>query len=89
MRIYYLNFENFEGDTWFELYHSKEKAYKRYTNLRAASKKMEEFCDEIKFNKNNEKNRFSFFNADYNEYSTFITIEQIELEDLFYDNIID
>jgi len=89
MKIYYIDFENFEGDTWFELYHNKEKAYKRYTNLRKASKKMEEFCDKIKFNIHNERNQFSFFNADYNEYSTFITIKQIELEDLFYDNIID
>jgi len=88
MKIYYILFDNFEGDIDFELYHSKEKAYKRYTYLRNNAKQKEEFCDETDFNINNKMNCFSFFDPNYNEFSTYITIREEKLENLFYDNII-
>ena len=75
--IYKITLDNYQGENSIELYHRKENAVSRFRELKEEGRTMEEFCDE--------GDNFSFFNGEYNEYSTFITFEECELESLFFD----
>lgn len=83
MFVYRIKFENYEGEYFIELYHHEENAKARFKEVRAEAKNKPEF------NFHNESESyyygFSFFDADYNEYSTFITLERIPYEQLFED----
>lgn len=77
MKIYKITFNNYQGEDSIELYHKKENARTRYQELMEEGKRCQEF-DRSEFS-------FSYFDANYNEYSTFINFEECDLDSLFYD----
>lgn len=77
--IYMLNLKNYQGETTFELFHQKDNAARRYNEL------IKENKDKDEFEYYNNKQGFSFFDPNYNEYSTFITLVKITLNQLFED----
>ena len=87
MTVYCIYLENFEGESTFNLFRNKEKAYKCYCELRKKAMNKEEFYDEEEFDINEEWNQFSFFDPSYNENSTYVTIREKNLEDFFYDDL--
>lgn len=75
--IYKITFDNYHGENFIELYHKKENARARFQELMEEGKECQEFCgDEFSF---------SYFDSNYNEYSTFIDFEECDLDSLFYD----
>ena len=86
MAIYLIDFKNYEGEDTFELYRGRGNAIERFKSLRKKAKKKEEFCDEVNFNEERKYNEFSFFDPNYNEYSTYITFRTYDsLNELFED----
>lgn len=81
--IYRITLENYQGETTFELYHKEENAIKRFEELRLEALSHPEY-DTSTDNKNYIF-VFSFFDHDYNEYSTFIILERITEQQLFED----
>lgn len=77
--IYKLTLENYEGETTFELYHTELAARARVYELAQEAKDKEEFDYE------DGDTAFSFFDPRYNEFSTFIFLEETTLESLFMD----
>lgn len=77
MEIYKITFDNYQGENFIELYHKKQNAISRFKELKQDAQTKAEFDDEI--------NMISFFDHDYNEYSTYITFEECTLDSLFYD----
>ena len=75
--VYKIEFSNYMGQTFIELYYKGINAKKRFRDLCKEGKKYEEF--------EQDGNACTYFNADYNEYSTFITLEEVPLSALFYD----
>lgn len=75
--IYRIYLNNYQGEDSFELYHKKENALARYQELMEEGKICQEFCKE--------DSSFSFFDAEFNEYSTFIYFDECELNSLFFD----
>lgn len=77
--IYKLTLENYEGETTFELYHTECAARARLYQLAQDAKDMDEFDYE------EGDTAFSFFDPSYNEFSTFIFLNETTLESLFMD----
>lgn len=77
--IYKIIFENYEGEYFTEFYHEKTNAYARFYELKLEA----ENKDEFEFDE--ETDEISFFDAGYNEYSTFIHLKTDTLENLFMD----
>ena len=77
--IYQINFENYQGETFFELYHHKANAYARMFELQEENKNQNEFDSES-------LDEIEFFDPSYNEFSTYITLNVFNsVEDLFED----
>ena len=76
-KIYKIALDNYCGESGMELYHKSINAKKRFRELCREGKEYDEYVEN--------STSCSYFNADYNEYSTYITLEELELEDLFYD----
>lgn len=81
--IYRIEFENYEGEYFIELYHHEENAKTRFEELRTEAKDKSEY-DEYD-EEENYYYGFSFFDASYNEHSTFITLTKCDYERLFED----
>ena len=81
--VYVLTLENYRGEYSFELFYHKKNAERRYNELLKANRRKEEFeCDDG----SDECVRvFSFFDPTFNEYSTYITLVEKTLEQLFED----
>ena len=79
MKIYTISFDNYHGETYEEHYFQMKHALARFLELRDEGKTKDEFefC----------QNSFSFFDAGYNEYSTYITLTDSTLKDLFKDEV--
>lgn len=77
--IYRITLENYQGETTFELYHKEENAIKRFEELRL------EALSHPEYDYKNYIFVFSFFDNNYNEYSTFIILERITEQQLFED----
>lgn len=77
--IYMLNLNNYQGETTFELFHQKDNAARRYNELIKENKNKSEF------EYDNKGQGFSFFDPNYNEYSTFIILVKTTLDQLFED----
>ena len=77
MTIYKITLDNYCGENSIELYHNEENARKRFKELQEEGENYEEFEDD--------EFEISFFNPNYNEYSTFINFEECELDSLFFD----
>ena len=79
--VYQINFENYQGETFLELYHHKENAYTRMRRLREENKNQEEFYSES-------LDEIEFFDPHYNEFSTYIALMAFNsVEDLFEDTL--
>ena len=76
-KIYKITLDNYCGENGMELYHQSINAKKRFRELCREGKGYDEYVGNSL--------SCSYFNASYNEYSTYITLEEMELEDLFYD----
>ena len=79
MKIYTINLENYHGETYVEHYFQKKHALARFRELQKEGKAKDEF--------QSRQNLFAFFDADYNEYSTYITLTDGTLKDLFMDEM--
>ena len=77
--IYVIKLDNYEGDTTFELYHTECAARARLYELSLEAKDMDEYDYQ------EDEDVLSFFDPSYNEFSTFITLEETTLESLFMD----
>ena len=77
MTIYEIILDNYKGDATFELYHTETAARARMYELAQEAKYMAEFEEG--------DDRLSFFDPCYNDLSTYITLREIALEDLFMD----
>lgn len=79
MKIYTISLDNYHGETYVEHYFQMKHALARFLELRDEGKTKDEF----KFY----ENEFSFFDAGHNEYSTYITLTDSTLKDLFSDEM--
>lgn len=79
MKVYTISFDNYHGETYVEHYFQLKHALARFIELQDEGKAKEEF--EFR------QNYFSFFDANYNEYSTYIELTDSTLKDLFMDEI--
>lgn len=79
MKIYTISFDNYHGETYVEHYFQLKHALARFIELQDEGKAKDEF--EFR------QNYFSFFDAGYNEYSTYIELTDGTLKDLFMDEI--
>lgn len=77
--VYVLNLENYQGEYTFELFHHKENAERRYNEL------LEENKNQSEFERYENVHVFSFFDPNYNEYSTYITLTESTMDELFED----
>ena len=77
MTIYCIEFNNYCADTFNEYYRTKEEAMKWFNKLIEDNKDMDEFRID--------HNQISFFDPNYNEYSTYITYREIPFDELFSD----
>lgn len=84
MFVYRIEFENYEGEHFIELYHHEENAKARLEELRAEVENKSEF-DSYDDDDESYYYGFSFFDPTYNEYSTFITLTKCDYEELFED----
>lgn len=75
--IYKITLDNYCGECAFELYYKSNNAKKRFQELCQEGKQYGEF--------EQNETECSYFNPSYNEYSTFITLEECPLSSLFYD----
>lgn len=75
--IYKITLDNYQGDSSFELYHNKSNAQARFAELIAEGRRKDEF--------DLDENECSYFDCNYNEFCTFITIEECTLNELFCD----
>lgn len=79
MKIYTISLDNYHGETYVEHYFQLKHALARFIELQDEGKAKDEF--EFR------QNYFSFFDAGYNEYSTYIDLTESALKDLFMDEI--
>lgn len=79
MKIYTISLENYHGETYVEHYFQKKNALARFHELQKEGKAKDEF--------QSRQNFFEFFDANYNEYSTYITLTDGILKDLFMDEM--
>lgn len=79
MKVYTISFDNYHGETYVEHYFQLKHALARFIELQDEGKAKDEF--EFR------QNYFSFFDAGYNEYSTYIELTDSTLKDLFMDEI--
>ena len=76
--IYKITLNNYHGDTFFELYHDKANAQARMYEFAQEGKRKCDF-------ESDEGNDLTWFDANYNEYDTYINLHECELESLFCD----
>lgn len=81
--VYVITYDNYEGDNFFELYHDKLSAEAKLYELRQEGKEQEEYKEDLYLE--NDGAEISWFDANYNEFSTFITLTKTDLESLFFD----
>ena len=79
-KIYTITFENYHGEHFVEHYFQLQNALARFLELRDEGKDCDEFASK--------KNMFSFFDANYNEYSTYISLTESLVKELFSDSVI-
>jgi hypothetical protein len=78
MDIYRITFGNYHEWSGEEYYHSKKNAFARLRELYEEGKTKDEFEEEG-------IESFSWFDAEYNEYSTTIDYDECTLNDIFSD----
>ena len=83
--IYLIRFNNYMGEDTFEAYRHRQKAIKRFKELRKEAKSHMEFQDDVPFIEVKEYNVFSFFDPNYNEFSTFISFNTYSPDEFFED----
>ena len=78
-KVYTISLDNYHGETYVEHYFQLQHALTRFLELRDEGKTKNEFesC----------KNSFAFFDANINEYSTYITLTESTLKNLFVDEM--
>lgn len=79
-KIYTIVFENYQGESFTEHFFQLKNALARFTTLLNESREKDEF--------EHHGNNFGFFDAAYNEYSTYISMTEGVMKDLFSDNMI-
>jgi len=78
-RVYTISLYNYHGETYEERYFQMKHALARFIELQEEGKTHDEF----KF----DQDYFKFFDADYNEYCTYIAFTNCALKDLFVDEM--
>ena len=79
MKVYTISLDNYHGETYVEHYFQWKHALDRFIELLDEGMTKDEF--------ESRPNYFSFFDAGYNEYSTYIKLTDSTLKDLFMDEI--
>ena len=77
-KYYVIEFNNYEGESFEERYRDESNAKARFYELWQEYKDYDEF-DGTMFEE------FSYFDANYNEYSTYITLSSYPMSELFCD----
>lgn len=78
-KVYTINLDNYHGETYTEHYFQLNHALTRFLELRDEGKMKDEF--------KSFRNAFEFFDADINEYSTYINLTETTIKDLFMDEM--
>lgn len=78
-KIYTITFENYHGESFTEHFFQLKNALARFMAL------WDEGMEKDEFAHNN--NDFSFFDANYNEYSTYISMTEGFVKNLFSDSM--
>lgn len=79
-KIYTITFENYQGESFTEHFFQLKNALARFTALLDEGMEKDEF--------EHHGNNFSFFDAGYNEYSTYISMTEGIVKDLFSDDMV-
>ena len=77
MTIYCINYDNYHGEDYIEYYRNENNAIKKLKELFEEGQTKEDFVGNIK--------DFSYFDSNYNEYSTYIYYYETTLDKLFSD----
>lgn len=79
-KVWVITLENYEGGNFFtEFFHHEENAKKRFLQL------LEENHNQQEFQSDSNDWVFSYFDSNYNEYSTVIALEETTMNKLFED----
>lgn len=78
-KVWVLTLENYEGENFTEFFHHEENAKKRFLQLLEENQEQEEFQTDY------DDWVFSYFDSNYNEYSTVIALEETTMDKLFED----
>ena len=78
-KVYTINLYNYHGETYTEHYFQLNHALTRFLELQDECKTKDEF--------ESFQNAFMFFDANFNEDSTYISLVETTLKDLFMDKM--
>lgn len=79
-KIYTITFDNYHGESFTEHYFQLKNALARFMALQKEGMSQDEFTCYNDY--------FSFFDANYNEYSTYISMIEGIVKNLFSDDMI-
>jgi len=78
-KIWEITYKNYQGDYFSEYYHYEINAKRTFFQLYKENK------DQQEFEGRSENWEFSYFDPNYNEYSTFISLKEMTMDELFAD----
>ena len=78
-KIWEITYKNYQGDYFSEYYHYEKNAKETFLQLYEENQNQQEFegcLDDWKF---------SYFDPNYNEYNTFISLKEMTMDEFFAD----
>ena len=78
-KIWEITYKNYQGDYFSEYYHYEINAKRTFFQLYKENK------DQQEFEGRSENWEFSYFDPNYNEYSTFISLKEMTMDEFFVD----
>lgn len=78
-KIWEITYRNYQGDYFSEYYHYEINAKQTFFQLYKENK------DQQEFEGRSENWEFSYFDPNYNEYSTFISLKEKTMDEFFAD----
>lgn len=78
-KIWEITYRNYQGDYFSEYYHYEKNAKETFLQLYEENQNQQEFEGYL------DKWEFSYFDPHYNEYSTFISLKEMTMDELFAD----
>ena len=78
-KIWEIIYKNYQGDYFSEYYHYEKNAKETFLQLYEENQNQQEFEGSL------DDWKFSYFDPNYNEYSTFISLKEMTMDELFAD----